>query len=650
MLHKRNRTILIQILHDVASVQKLSETFKVSQRTIRYDLDVIDDFLKSNDLPLLSRKGGISMSCGNDEKAKILKLLENPDLYSVHLSENRRGQIISILLSAKRRVTSDEIAKKLDVSKGTITNDLQKLRGNIPLEILPRYGISFFGDEIDIRESVVSFLHKTYGIHDIKHDEVFAKNIKSIAKIFKIKLTDNVLVRLVHYLTVAAIRVKAGHFIKNASDKNIPDDCLAASRMIFFETDNIQEHMYLAGLLANYFFKVSDNRAEVQILLLNVISNVEMLLGIDLMKDTELLKTLDADIQSLAGNRALFLPSNRETSRQLSEHYPDVYNAVIASLSSFEEHIGRKLSKEEMAPLVMPFVEAIQRCRTLSAGRADILVMCNMGQSTSRMLCYQLLSLFDVNIVDVIDFNQLEDSIKNNKVDMIISTIPLTYKGTPHVLVSPILTQQDIATLKTCLPTRVIDYKLFTSLLEIIEQNCDVHNPKQLIKGISDLLSIKHIQLDDSKPDLCDILPPENILLNVNCDDWRAAVRTAGCLLRDNGFVEDAYIEEMIENAEKYISYIVVAERVAMPHAGLNFVIRTGMTLVRLKTPVAFGYPDGDLVDMIFALCTPNKVIHLEALRQFSLLVSDSTTLAQIRKSESAMEIAEIIKALKQQN
>ncbi|MCL2400411.1 MAG: PTS sugar transporter subunit IIA, partial [Defluviitaleaceae bacterium] len=682
MLHDRSRAILYKILTDQSSLtaQQLSEGHNLSLRMIRYDLETIDNFLKKNGLPILHKKGKIRFLGSVEERAKAIALTEQAISQNrINLPDDRLHQIISTLLQAKKCITYEEIAQILDVSKSTVISDLNKLRSFYPyqsvrVEVIPRHGIYFSGDEIEIRESVVSFLFGRSEIRNLffmlqsgeleygfavdqplhifhpGYLDRFARCIRNIVNTLKIRITDNTFIQLLLYLVVTSARIKSGHLIKKTLNIKVTDSCQYATEIIItelsstidFEISDSGEYGYLAGLMTNFFINPYNNRAELQILLLSLVCKIERLLNINLMQDMELLKTLDADIQAIVGNKSLFLPTYENIINQLKEHYPNVYASVKDSAILIEEYVGRQLSQEELTTLMIPFAEAAQRNCTLSTQRANILVVCSAGQATSRLLCYQLMSLFDVTVVDAIDFNQLRDSVKHCDVDYIVSTIPLKTVDKPSILVNPFLTPKDLENLKSYLPTKVIDHNLFTGLINVIEKNCHVINPKQLTEDIANLLSIKGFRQSESPLNLCDILKPENIMLDVKCNNWRDAVKVSGILLTNNGYAEESYTNEMVESVEQNGSFIVIDKGIAMPHAGLKSVNQVGMSFVRLAEPVFFGSPN-DPVDLVFALCTPTKVAHLNALKQFSDLISDKGLLKKIREAKQIDEIVDIL-------
>ena len=76
------------VSEESGKISELAEAFNVSARTIRYDLDKIDDFLKDNELPQLKRKpnSGIEYIPSHYQKQRILELLEGISSYNYVLT------------------------------------------------------------------------------------------------------------------------------------------------------------------------------------------------------------------------------------------------------------------------------------------------------------------------------------------------------------------------------------------------------------------------------------------------------------------------------------------------------------------------------------------------------------------------------------
>ncbi|MCG8482869.1 MAG: HTH domain-containing protein, partial [Clostridia bacterium] len=140
MLMSRGKTV---------KVSDLAGALKLSSRTIRYDLDKIDDFLKKNQLPQLTRKphSGIKYTPSTCQRQKIHSLLEGLNSYDYILTpQERKRNILAELFKAKDYITIEDMATHISVSRGTVLNDLRDIRQwflnqGLRLESLPHFGI-----------------------------------------------------------------------------------------------------------------------------------------------------------------------------------------------------------------------------------------------------------------------------------------------------------------------------------------------------------------------------------------------------------------------------------------------------------------------------------------------------------------------------
>lgn len=100
--------------------------------------------------------------------------------------------------------------------------------------------------------------------------------------------------------------------------------------------------------------------------------------------------------------------------------------------------------------------------------------------------------------------------------------------------------------------------------------------------------------------------------VGVAAADWRAAVRAACAPLVDAGAVQSRYPERCIVMVEEHGPYMVLAPGLALAHArpedGVN---RLGVAAVTLSSPVDFGHPDNDPVDLVFAFGSPDADQHV---------------------------------------
>jgi len=149
---------------------------------------------------------------------------------------------------------------------------------------------------------------------------------------------------------------------------------------------------------------------------------------------------------------------------------------------------------------------------------------------------------------------------------------------------------------------------------------------------------------EDRLPGLGEMLPPSRISLGVQVSNWREAVIAAGSLLVETQVVEPDYIEAMIRIAEELGPYIVIAPRIAMPHARPeDGALATGLSLVKLSTPINFGHQEHDPVHLVFGLAAVDKQKHISALQTLAEMLSTEILLEELMQATSVDEVHTII-------
>ncbi len=97
--------------------------------------------------------------------------------------------------------------------------------------------------------------------------------------------------------------------------------------------------------------------------------------------------------------------------------------------------------------------------------------------------------------------------------------------------------------------------------------------------------------------------------------DWRDAVHQACSPLLEAGAISEDYPRRCVEMAEEHGPYFVLAPGIALAHARPeDGVASLGVAVVTLRDPVAFGHPDNDPVDVVFAFGSPDADQHIGLL------------------------------------
>ncbi|MCE7793933.1 PTS sugar transporter subunit IIA [Salipaludibacillus sp. CUR1] len=136
-----------------------------------------------------------------------------------------------------------------------------------------------------------------------------------------------------------------------------------------------------------------------------------------------------------------------------------------------------------------------------------------------------------------------------------------------------------------------------------------------------------------SKP----IISIENVRLNKKVNSKEEAIRQAGQILVDGGYVNEDYIEKMFEREE--ITSTFMGNSIAIPHGtedAKSSVHASGISILQLAEPVDYG--DGNQVKMIFGIAGKDNE-HLEILSKIAIVCSDEENIEKMVNAKSEEDL-----------
>ena len=685
-MNKRSREILSQLIKkteysQTISIQDLAEMFKVSSRTIRYDIEQINDYLKENHLqPLNLGKQGVINTQADITKAR--ESLSEEGFYSFKLSREERVCFSAVMMiCSDDYITLSEIADQLFVSRSTIIQDLEHIKSFFRerhLYVLSHSnkGLLLEGREIDKRNLLIDMIQSENSIFKVEPifqhlTQCLSKNLKidleDISMIEKIIneaehiygrfLTDQSFVQLRNYFQLSLYRLRKAHYVEYGDDKNSKWDM--AKGMI----DQIQQFIvkeipdteiyYVASVLnrMKYIKKTTSNKeiVKMQVITRNFIEKISKDIHRNLQGDyifyENLINHLESTFSTLGDRFAI-----NSVVDEVLQRYPEVKQATERNVYVFEEYVGRKLSEEEIAYIVVHICAAIERNKNETV-RYSVVLVCNGGIGTSQLLLARLEKFFHLDVIDIIPAHDIEN-MNMDDVDAVISTISLEGKGIEYIQVDPLLTDED------CIRVGEKLSKIHPKVSEketISEENQDSLKSLETIKDIleedEEEIAIGKIKSviesffqKKEETTLSDLLPAQAIQIGVECSDWKGAIEASAKYLLKNGAINENYIKAMIKNVMENGPYIVVAPGFALPHEALNAgASKVGMSLIRLKTPVPFGKKEMDPIEWVCCLSAINKETHLKAMFQLVNLFYNQSFRKQIKECKTGEEIYKII-------
>lgn len=139
-------------------------------------------------------------------------------------------------------------------------------------------------------------------------------------------------------------------------------------------------------------------------------------------------------------------------------------------------------------------------------------------------------------------------------------------------------------------------------------------------------------------------LPDTAVVLRATAGDWRAAVTLAGDALVASGLTRPGYTEAMIDMVIEHGPYIVVSPGLALAHARPGpAVLRSGISVVTLAEPVAFGHAHNDPVRVVLGLAVGVVGEHLEAVGALANLFNEPTVTGRLASAPSVEAVRAIL-------
>lgn len=532
------------------SIQVLSEILDVSSRTIRYDLNEIEDLIKKYDLKLIKKPNfGVFLEGEAEEQFKVFA--EFNDFYnSRHFrsAKMRKYLILYRLFQKKEPILIFELADLLDVSSATVSKDLdevEKWLNSRGLALIRRrnYGVQIEGAEIDIRHAMKSLLNESYETgnmiellnksnkkvdfksrlehgynKEIKNllGELNLEEIEAAVKVAEnelgIRFTDSAFTGLIVHIAFAISRLLAEQDIKIDPERlkiikkkkefeiaqkiaalleekfpvEIPDD----------EIGFITIHLLGAKMREG---KTSSelNENELEYLVKEMIRVVEKYFSTNLSEDQKLYSGLLVHLQAIV-NRIIFnLPIQNPLLEDIKEKYAEVFQASRLAARLIQSEFYVEISEDEVGYLTIHFGAALERINFQKKKKAKVAIVCSSGVGTTNLLEVRLKNEFKaIEIVDSLSSLSLEGNDLLKEIDFVISTIPLSLEAKDVIQVNPFLEEKDIEKIKDYLQQQKMEYGIFAedkddSKKEVLSRNYEnliIKNSELKPEEIIDLL------------------------------------------------------------------------------------------------------------------------------------------------------------------
>ncbi|PPA69549.1 BglG family transcription antiterminator [Jeotgalibacillus proteolyticus] len=598
-MNNRQTKILHQLVrnntNETLTIDMIASSLNCSERTVRNDFKQIDLWLKKESFQaeIIRRPNiGVRFEGSDKEKRQILSLIDQSrPMQADRSDEERKLHIMTMLINEGKTVSLQDLMNEFFVSKQVIKQDLLEISSwlepfGLAVESKQKVGIRLIGKERDKRTALLrfhtffeednlpSFYNKWFSeaeLSKVKHQ------IKRLEKELNKQFTSDSFLNLVFHLLITTQRIKRKQTIslslENAEALKAKKEYevtrnhlkeLESFFLIKFPEDEILYFLlHVLSLKEKNTGTHSFNEAAEDIhgLIRTMIQKTSQLTNITHDTDPLLFDSLAAHMQTTFERIKHGLYHKNPLLLEIKQAYPYTFATLFQIMEELNETVGFVFPEDEIGYLVLHFEASKERLKKLNGKNKRAIVVCSMGIGMSQLLTTKIERKFhSLELLRCVAADEVEESIRHDQPDFIISTIPLEHTTLPVILVSPLFPKAEEEKLKEFISTA--DREKF-----------------------SDFSALKKF------------LDQELIILGEELEGPDKIIESLCGLLEKNGYVNKDYVHDSIER--EALSATAIGGEIAIPHGNPRNVLKQGVAVAIFKNPVHWKQ---QLVSVVFML------------------------------------------------
>ena len=624
MLKKRSAEIFQTLLESSCKSLKLTylkDIFDKSEKTLRNDIEEILSFVKKAGMRSVLFFDGqtLKVSCNQEQLIDIFYSM-NTHQYKMSLEE-RKIYIIIALLTREGYCSMQQLADEMYVTRNTIVDDCKIVdiylrEYNVIFVAQSNKGIKITGNEKNINillvdifsslivnlqnkrsfftEFIIKLMNFTYSFSDI---------VSSMEQFF---VRKNVMLPKESFLYVAInIFIIVNRYNKNIkNNKNNLNSLDPIGEVILYVLETLNKDGSVNNSLTLYIEKIIlmgwttsriqiVNDFELYGVICHFLLEVGNIIGFEFQTDGILVSSLILHLKSI------------KNWDYLNIDFGEIYNnsefSNIRTIAQSKSHILEKCIKHSLNPYMVDSI-VVHLCAALLRNRQStnqfrVIISCPSSMATSKYVGAQIKNYFNFQIVKTMTTAEIEScNGQIGAVDFIISTVNMHNCALPLIVVNPLITVEDIIKIQRFTsqntPHSLGDLDDFPSLSELLatyhlsdKKNIPYieNEVKKILQHIGNKTTILSHNLR-----LPQMLKCEYINVIDKCD-WKQAMVNVSKKLITDGYFDNSYLDEVIQNTEEYGPYIVVNKEVAIAHGKKGSgVHKDGIALLVAKEGVIF--------------------------------------------------------------
>lgn len=471
----------IRLLLDETQYQPISYYAKkldVSTKTLQSDLKKIRGFLKLYDIEIEagSGKGILLLQNGAEREQLINAVKQNPEQEKEESSGERRNSILKHMLLHTNEMTSiQKLSDRYYVGRTSIVNDMKSIE-----RWLEKYNLSFNktkegtyiqGSETNIRKAIAGLTireNTRAGLLELfnREDIDFIEELLSDVEKKDLDISDVYYANLLTHILICIKRVREnipieenekGHMIdaytleQYQKAKEIAEKINEHYQIRIKEGEVYYIYQYLisSGVEKNKKMDEKENVKEDKCVQFGkeLTKRLSKQFCINFEQDTDLMQGLMLHIRPMINRLEYNIQIQNPLKEEITRQYPDMVKSCEEVLGELAVEYGLKtISQDEIVNIAIYYQTMLEKM----VMKKQVIVVCHSGYGTSQLLAAKLQNEFAfLTIADVVSSRKIKD-MDLEGIDFIISTVPIEREDVPHIVVSTLLSEQDIKAIKNC--------------------------------------------------------------------------------------------------------------------------------------------------------------------------------------------------------
>lgn len=675
-MRKRSTEILEKLILSNSKsmeVKKLITTYRISLKTLRTDVNEINDFLLEAKMSPTKLNEKEKLILLEKDIMKIQDRLNHMDTYSYKMSrEERQIYIIAELLMSQDYITMQNLAKKLNVSRNTILNDFETVKDyclafNVNVLMKSSKGIKIECDQKDRNNLLMQIFHdleddymeKSFFHQLIQRKlgmkiplEMIKEDLREYMEQQHMLVSDRVFSYVSIYLFVILNRKinKKRRTVEKLTGDTASDNLLNWFADKYEVRINKNDVKDFGRYMKQHDFNISSEQKEINdVELYGIIVYFLQMVGEDiecsLQSDTVLIESLLEHIRTLKNWE------DYDFEMPLSDELPipkEILEKTIEKNSIIlERYLGYPLTKEMkesiMIHICAAFVRNLEYLNLL-----EVLIVCPGSMATGKYLEAQVKNYFDFRVAAVIPSRDVEEFLKSNKIDFVISTVNVRSESVPCVKVQAQLTMNDINAIQNIAfllgrkenksenESRYVEQN-FLDVMKTFLEKLDASKRDEFFDEVYSLMETK-IQ-STGKSILAQMLDPSKIMIKQEKITWEQGILQAADILEKKGCVGSDYGKKAVENVKEYGDYIIISKGIALAHAGKKeaHVYKDGLSLV--MCPEGIEFTEGNIVYLVFCFAVAEEKDYLKLFREIIALGKTQKKMKDILQQKNVVSL-----------